>query len=93
MPVRPLTLTRRRLAWLMAIGLAVALYPAFVLCYPDAVEKLFWGSKVLGLRVDLAKATPSVVEALVDKAYETRVNKDAGPKRARKPALPDTVSL
>lgn len=53
--------------------------------YPDAVEKLFWGSKVLGLRVDLAKATPAVVKALVDKAYETRVNKDAGPKRARKP--------
>jgi hypothetical protein len=53
--------------------------------HPDAVEKLFWGSKVLGLRVDLAKATPAVVKALVDKAYETRVNKDAGPKRARKP--------
>lgn len=33
MPVRPLTLTRRRLAWLMATGLAIALYPAFVLGY------------------------------------------------------------
>jgi hypothetical protein len=51
--------------------------------YPDFVEKLFWGSKVLGVRVELAKATPAVVKALVDKAYETRVNKDAGPPRKR----------
>ena len=57
---------------------ALAMYPGFV-------EKLFWGSKVLGVRVQLAKATPVVVKALVDKAYETRVNKDAGPPRKRKP--------
>jgi len=55
---------------------ALAMYPAFV-------EKLFWGSKVLGLRIDLAYATPAVVKALVDKAYATRVRKDAGPKRTR----------
>ena len=55
---------------------ALALHPAFV-------EKLFWGSKVLGLRVDLARATPEVVKALVLKAYETRVHKDAGPPRRR----------
>lgn len=52
--------------------------------YPDFTEKLFWGSKVLGLRVDLAKATPSVVKGLVDTAYTTRVRKDAGPARTRK---------
>lgn len=56
---------------------ALAMYPGFV-------EKLFWGSKVLGLRVELAKATPAVVTALVEKAYETRVRKDAGPARARR---------
>ena len=55
---------------------ALAMHPAFV-------EKLFWGSKVLGLRVDLARATPAVVKALVLKAYETRVHKDAGPPRRR----------
>lgn len=55
---------------------ALAMYPAFV-------EKLFWGSKVLGLRIDLTHATPAVVKALVDKAYATRVRKDAGPKRTR----------
>ena len=51
--------------------------------HPACVEKLFWGSKVLGLRVDLARATPAVVRALVVKAYETRVRKDAGPPRKR----------
>lgn len=57
---------------------ALAMYPAFL-------EKLFWGSKVMGLRVDLAHATPAVVRALVVKAYETRVRKDAGPPRKRAP--------
>lgn len=51
--------------------------------YPDAVEKLLWGSKVLGLRLSLAHATPAMAKSLVAKAYETRVLKDAGPKAAR----------
>ena len=52
---------------------ALALYPAFM-------EKLLWGAKVLGLRVALVSATPAVVRSLVGKAYETRVQRDAGPK-------------
>lgn len=52
--------------------------------YPTFVEKLFWGSKVLGLRIALAKAAPGVVRALVTKAYEARVRKDAGPPRTRR---------
>ncbi len=51
--------------------------------YPEFTEKLHWGSKVLGLRVHLAAATPTAVDALVSRAYETRVQKDAGPKKAR----------
>jgi hypothetical protein len=51
--------------------------------YPEFLEKLLWGSKVLGLRVHLASALPSVVKSLVSQAYETRVAKDAGPKRPR----------
>ena len=43
------------------------------------VEKLFWGSKALGLRVALAKAPPARVRALVLQAYS---NKMAKPKRA-----------
>ena len=51
--------------------------------YPEFTEKLFWGSKVLGLRVCLAAAIPAIVKSLVSKAYETRVQKDAGPKKPR----------
>ena len=43
------------------------------------VEKLFWGSKALGLRVALAKAPPARVRALILQAY---ANKVAKPKRA-----------
>jgi hypothetical protein len=52
---------------------ALALYPKFT-------AKMLWGAKVLGLRVALASATPAAVKSLVGKAYETRVQKDAGPK-------------
>ena len=52
--------------------------------HPEFVEKLLWGGKVVGLRVTLAPATPAAVKSLVAKAYETRVRKDAGPKRQRK---------
>lgn len=51
--------------------LALAAYPGFT-------EKLLWGGKVLGVRVSLADATPSVVKALVRQAYEH--------KSARSPA-------
>lgn len=52
--------------------------------YPDFVEKLFWGSRALGLRIRLAAAKPAVVRSLVNKACEARVLKDA----ARKPSRP-----
>jgi len=48
--------------------------------YPEFIEKLLWGTKVLGLRLALKSAAPSVVKSLVTKAYEARVRKDAGPK-------------
>lgn len=51
--------------------------------YSDFLEKLRWGGKVVGLRVTLASAQPAVVKSLVSKAYETRVHKNAGPKRPR----------
>lgn len=46
--------------------------------YPDFVEKLLWGGKVVGLRVALASAKPNAVIMLVSKAYAARVAKDAG---------------
>lgn len=56
--------------------------PALAL-HPEFIEKLLWGSKVLGLRVQLASAQATVIKSLVAKAYETRVRKDAGPKAKR----------
>jgi YjbR len=56
--------------------LALALYPQFM-------EKLLWGGKVVGLRIALATAKPGAVKALVSKAYDTRVRKDAGPKTSK----------
>ena len=37
--------------------------------YPNCLEKLVWGSKVCGLRVHLRKASPSVVNGLIRKAW------------------------
>ena len=37
--------------------------------YADFVEKLLWGGKVVGLKIALAKAEPSAVEALVRQAW------------------------
>lgn len=51
--------------------------------YPDFLEKLRWGGRVVGLRVTLAAAKPAAVQSLMSKAYETRVHKDAGPKWPR----------
>ena len=48
--------------------------------YPEFIESLLWGGKVVGLRVALSSAKPAVVKSLVVKAYETRVRKDAAPK-------------
>lgn len=50
--------------------------PALAL-YPEFIEKLLWGGKVVGLRVALASAKPAVVRSLVGKAYEARVRKGA----------------
>lgn len=55
---------------------ALAVYPAFI-------EKLFWGGKARGLRIELEKADPVAVKALVSKAYEERVLKDAGSKKSK----------
>lgn len=41
--------------------------------YPEFVEKLLWGGKVVGLRVSLADASPGVVNALVKQAYQRKM--------------------
>ena len=46
---------------------------------PGWIEKLFWGQRVAGLRIALAKAKPAVVEALLSQAW-----RDKAPKRLSK---------
>ena len=40
--------------------------------YPEWVEKLPWGGKIVGLRIELAKADASVVKTLVRVAWEAK---------------------
>jgi hypothetical protein len=42
---------------------------------PDAYEKLGWGRKVVGLRVDLARAEPEDVRALLRTAWQRKLGK------------------
>ena len=51
-------------------ALALAAHPKFV-------ERLLWGGKVVGLRITLARATASVVKALVRQAYDHKSAKPA----------------
>jgi hypothetical protein len=44
---------------------ALALYPSFI-------EKLFWGGKIRGIRIQLAAATPDVVKTLVRSAWANK---------------------
>ena len=48
--------------------------PAVAL-HPEYLEKLWWGKKVVGLRVTLAKADAAVVKRLVTLAWEARAPK------------------
>lgn len=48
--------------------------------HPDAVEKLWWGKQVFGLRVTLAAASPALVESLLRQAHAAR-----SAKKPRKP--------
>lgn len=54
---------------------------AALVLYPDFVEKLHWGGKVVGLRVALAQAKAAAVKSLLSKAYERAVHKGASRKK------------
>lgn len=43
--------------------------------HPDSIEKLFWGQKVCGLRIALAKAKPETVESLLRQAWAAKAPK------------------
>jgi hypothetical protein len=50
--------------------------------HSDYVSKLLWGGKVVGLRVELPKAQPSVVRDLVDIAWKAKAPRKEGVARA-----------
>jgi hypothetical protein len=54
---------------------------AAVAMFPQFVQKLLWGGKVLGVRVELAAAEAAAVKRLVSQAYERQAAK--GPARKR----------
>jgi hypothetical protein len=43
--------------------------------HPDFLEKLLWGGNVVGLRVKLAHAIPTVVEKLLRAAWAAKAPK------------------
>jgi hypothetical protein len=43
--------------------------------YPDWAQKLLWGGKARGLRINLGQAEPAAVKGLVSKAYEVQSHK------------------
>jgi hypothetical protein len=54
---------------------------------PEAVEKLLWGKRVVGLRICLAKVKPALVNGLLSQAWARKAPKSlvasAGPARTR----------
>ena len=46
-----------------------------IVLYPTFVEKLFWGGKVWGIRVDLGAATSSAVKGFIRSAWATKAPK------------------
>jgi YjbR len=43
--------------------------------YPEFIEKLLWGGKVVGIRIALAQANAAAVKLLVRQAYEHKAPK------------------
>lgn len=49
--------------------------------HPDCVSKLWWGKKVCGLRVELAKVPPAVARQLVESAWKSKAPRPRRPPR------------
>jgi hypothetical protein len=52
--------------------------------YPEFAEKLFWGGKVCGIRIQLASAKPAAVKDLVRSAWVTKAPKSLANKAGGK---------
>lgn len=60
--------------------------------YPEFIEKLTWGAKVVGVRVALAKAQPRVVDRLVSSAWQSKAPKSLVKAQAAAGNLPKDPS-
>lgn len=58
--------------------------------YPEFLEKLLWGGKVVGLRVTLPSARPEVVNELIGKAWAHKAPRGSSPisANAKRKATP-----
>ena len=52
---------------------------------PEFLEPLHWGTKVLGLRVSLAKAKPKVVATLLARAWSNKAPRSLATRKAQDP--------
>lgn len=43
--------------------------------YPEAVERLYWGDKVAGLRVNLSAVSAKVAQSLIRQAWRNKASK------------------
>lgn len=43
--------------------------------HPEFIEKLMWGAKAIGVRINLSKAQPAVVRELISQAWRTKAPK------------------
>ena len=50
--------------------------------HAEFVEKLFWGARVVGIRVTLAKASPAAVKKLVRQAWEHKAPRSLHARKA-----------
>ena len=48
--------------------------------YPEFIDKLLWGGKVVGIRVALESAKPTVVKALLTSAWKYKSAQARGGK-------------
>jgi hypothetical protein len=56
-----------------------------VALHPEAVEPLMWGQKIVGVRVNLAKAKTALVQALIHGAWARKAPKSLA--KSAKPAV------
>jgi hypothetical protein len=67
-----------------AAGVTLAQARGIALAQPQAIEKLFWGQRAVGLKIVLRKATPGMLKALICSAWASKApTKLLGPAKRK----------